>query len=483
MPSDNEAGDSRESTSCEQRVDKHPPIDQNTVNMAILQSLERLCVSIDNNQALNYYDDQYDLENQTNKEPDESVASVIDIQSDIESITKLTDVESPDNSEKDSSDNILEYGDQLDVESDTKSQKINEKVATVVNKLSLKRISQEQSKSIMKRHCTPENINVCLPKCEQSIWNQLPGNVRVNDVKFQSTQALILSSINCQLKVSEALLALKADKETITTCLGGLSLSMTANYEINQRRRDAIKPQFKVEFAKGLCTSSVPANVFLFGGDTAKRVREIAEINKSRVCKSQFPSRGKAQRFVPYNYRGYKSSAARGRGRPLRGRGSYSNQNFQQLPQPDKKSGIKLSQTWYVNLDNCNTVKQLTVNQPEFRAGSTKYHTSEWASITSDPEILDYIEHCHIEFIDNPAHYSSLGQQYSNEQQSKVITAEVNKLLQLGASTASEYEPGECLSPVFVTPKPDGSYRLVCNLKECNKAVLFPILKWTPFNQ
>ena len=122
----------------------------------------------------------------------------------------------------------------------------------------------------------------------------------------------------------------------------------------------------------------------MFGGDTAKRVKEIAEINKSRVCKSQFPSRGKGQRFVPYNYRGYKSSVAKGQGRPFRGRGNYSNQNFQQLPQSDKRSGTNSVQNWYVNLDNCNNLKQLIVNQPEFRTGSTKYHISdsEWANIT-----------------------------------------------------------------------------------------------------
>ena len=77
---------------------------------------------------------------------------------------------------------------------------------------------------------------------------------------------------------------MKAEKETLTSCLDGLTLAMTANFELNQRRRDAIRPQFKSEFAKGLCTSSVPADKFLFGGDTAKRVKEIAELNKSRVC-------------------------------------------------------------------------------------------------------------------------------------------------------------------------------------------------------
>ena len=46
-------------------------------------------------------------------------------------------------------------------------------------------------------------------------------------------------------------------------------MSLTANYEMNQRRRNAIKPQFKAEFAKGLCSATNPADEFLFGGDTS----------------------------------------------------------------------------------------------------------------------------------------------------------------------------------------------------------------------
>ena len=68
----------------------------------------------------------------------------------------------------------------------------------------------------------------------------------------------------------------------LTSALDGLTLSLTANYEMNQRRRDAIKQQFKAEFAKGLCSASNPADEFLFGGDTFKRVKEITELQKSR---------------------------------------------------------------------------------------------------------------------------------------------------------------------------------------------------------
>ena len=45
----------------------------------------------------------------------------------------------------------------------------NAKEADVVNKLCVNQVSQDQSKEIMKRHNTPENVMVRLLKCEQSI--------------------------------------------------------------------------------------------------------------------------------------------------------------------------------------------------------------------------------------------------------------------------------------------------------------------------
>jgi len=71
-------------------------------------------------------------------------------------------------------------------------------------------------------------------------------------------------------------------------------------------------------------------------------------------------------------------------------------------------------------------------------------------NVTSNPEVLDYVEHCHIESIDNSCKYSMIGQQNFNEVQQSIITSEVDTLLHLGAVTLSQYGPGECLAPIFV---------------------------------
>ena len=117
-------------------------------------------------------------------------------------------------------------------------------------------------------------------------------------------------------------------------------------------------PQFKSRFAKGLCSSTNPADEFLFGfRDTAKRIKEIAELNKSKVCKAQ-PSRpqGRGQRFSPYPHRGFRGYI-RGRGRAFCRCGSGpSGYQQQHAPKSEKKSGFRANQNWYVNYE-CDTVK------------------------------------------------------------------------------------------------------------------------------
>jgi hypothetical protein len=76
-------------------------------------------------------------------------------------------------------------------------------------------------------------------------------------------------------------------KDVLNSCLDGITLAMTANYELNQRRRDAIRPQFKPEFAKGLCSTTSPADEFLFGRDTAKRVKEWPSSTNTKCVKAR----------------------------------------------------------------------------------------------------------------------------------------------------------------------------------------------------
>ena len=64
---------------------------------------------------------------------------------------------------------------------------------------------------------------------------------------------------------------------------------------------------------------------------------------------------------------------------------------------------------------------------------------------------------------DPPAQHNSLIPQFSREGEF-AIDIEIQKLL-----AKYEHEIGEYISPIFIRQNPDGSYRLIVNLKNLNE--------------
>ena len=101
-----------------------------------------------------------------------------------------------------------------------------------------------------------------------------------------------------------------------------------------------------------------------------------------------------------------------------------------------------------------------------------------WKEITSDPDDLDWVEHCHIEFMDNapPIQY---GRSIKfNDKESAIIGAEIAKLLDKGVVVESAPSERDSISPIFLKLKKHGiDYRMILNLKELNKFVAYQHFK------
>ena len=48
------------------------------------------------------------------------------------------------------------------------------------------------------------------------------------------------------------------------------------------------------------------------------------------------------------------------------------------------------------------------------------------------------------------------------------LSVEIKNLLDKGVINESQHKEGEYISPIFLTPKSDGSFRMVSNLKKLN---------------
>ena len=64
-------------------------------------------------------------------------------------------------------------------------------------------------------------------------------------------------------------------------------------------------------------------------------------------------------------------------------------------------------------------------------------------------------------------------QQKFSEKESALIDAEIQKLLGKQVIYESQHEDGEFISPIFLRPKKDGTYRMILNLKSLNKFIKY----------
>ena len=58
-----------------------------------------------------------------------------------------------------------------------------------------------------------------------------------------------------------------------------------------------------------------------------------------------------------------------------------------------------------------------------------------------------------------------------NQSQSDIVALEIDKFLSKGVLQVSSSEEGEFISPVFIRPKPDGTFRVILNLQCFNEFV------------
>ena len=66
--------------------------------------------------------------------------------------------------------------------------------------------------------------------------------------------------------------------------------------------------------------------------------------------------------------------------------------------------------------------------------------------------------------------------------QMKFVDIEVEKLLKLGVIDISAHEENEIVSPIFLVPKPDGTFRMILNLKMFNTSVEYDHFKMENFS-
>lgn len=111
-----------------------------------------------------------------------------------------------------------------------------------------------------------------------------------------------------------------------------------------------------------------------------------------------------------------------------------------------------------------------------------KHFVENWRNITSDDNVLDLVQHCHIEFMkgENPVkHRGSIS--YFSPEEDIIIDKEIQKLVSMEVLKEVEHHPDEFISPIFIIPKKNGEYRMILNLKQLNQYVEYHHFKMESF--
>ena len=122
--------------------------------------------------------------------------------------------------------------------------------------------------------------------------------------------------------------------------------------------------------------------------------------------------------------------------------------------------------------------RYLKAQVDNFQAGRLSNYLDRWQTITTDKEILQTVEGMTIDFIDFPTHAYNATVGYSLSELDTLQT-EVAKLIKKGVVVRSEDQIDQFKSPIFLRRKPDGTFRLILNLKNLNTNLEYNHFKMT----
>ena len=193
---------------------------------------------------------------------------------------------------------------------------VDDQLANLVSGLCKDQLPKAKLEAVLEKYRRPENCtNLVAPKVNKVVWQQLKQTVRTADNGLQRCQKLILASVYAILQACA-----QTTVETRPPLIHALVLAMSANREINLRRREFLRPHLNAKYA-ALCNPSTPITTELFGDDINKEIDQLTKASQlsNRLTTSR---RGRGSRFHPY-------AATTPRNNPRAGEPRYTPRSFQ----------------------------------------------------------------------------------------------------------------------------------------------------------
>ena len=152
----------------------------------------------------------------------------------------------------------------------------------------------------------------------------------------------------------------------------------------------------------------------------------------------------------------------------------------QQRPRTETTRTQQQGQTWQTELEPQQTtsnneqvilptyLSEIYIKE-EFLVGGIAHKIQEWRTLTSDPEILQYVQGVKLDFVDQPVQDKLPHPIVFTKAEEVMVRKEIQRFKKLGILKTSELCPGDYVSNLFARPKKEpGRVRLILNLKKLN---------------
>lgn len=207
-------------------------------------------------------------------------------------------------------------------------QDVSDKLAKLVNKRWSEKLTSDKLTEKLKKHSRPGNLSsLVAPRVNPEIWANMGHTARRVDLRASNTQNILAKVGTIIAKCTDDLLkarekdAKKIDlDEMVSSHTDALALLGHSQYELSLKRREAIKPSLKKEYA-ALCSTNVPVTSLLFGDDLQQQLNNIKASNKISQVSANVNKPHKA------GYKGSSSNSGKHRPSDQYYRGSFHSHN------------------------------------------------------------------------------------------------------------------------------------------------------------
>ena len=365
-------------------------------------------------------------------------------------------------------DEILEELDQEHKVATPLGEPISSKLAELVTKYwKYEPSSFSNIKKIEEKHLIPEKCEeICVSKLNREIF--FCKDIHPWVKRADKRQSALVKATAAIISVSEKILQAEREnyvikaKEVLSPALDGVILLGHVNHSLNKIRLEKLKPNLSKPNLQQLCDGSNLVATYLLRDDHPKRMKEVKET--SRIALTQKPNR------TP-NY-GYSTSTSG----PSKTTLSKLIILFQQTTffscRPETENSKSPTATPGLQKLNPPMMSNNLSLCDELQAGRLKYYIQSWKTITEDPEILETVTGLKLDIPGGPPSCSTNYNIGFSKDEENAIDDENKKLLAKQVIVKCLHEEGEYISPIFVHPKYDGTYRLILNLKNINNTML-----------